>query len=542
MNFPVHPETTADGYKVDHRSQYPKNTQIVASNATPRSTRRGPGHDKVVYIGGQYFVERFLIQEWNMNFFSRPKEEVVQRFTKLINAYLGSVGAERVGTAHIEALHDLGYLPIELWTLPEGTVYPLKVPCLVIWNTIDDFFWLTNYLETLLSTTIWGMCTSATTALNYKKLLNYYAKLTTGSVDFVMYQGHDFSFRGMFGYEAACMSGFAHLTSFYGTDTIPAITFAEHYYGADLEKEVVGVSVAATEHSVMCAGGKENEELTVIRLLKEVYPTGIVSVVLDTWDFWAVVRPNDGMLARNKALIMGRDGKLVVRPDTGDPVKIVTGEAYPVRDITPQTIREALSLGYKHLRRGNTYHEIQHTAQGVRVIALQADEVTPAMKGAMQCLYETFGGTITKQGYIMLDSHIGLIYGDSITEARCEAICRLLEVMGFASTNIVYGIGSFTYGYVTRDTDGYAIKATWVKVNNEPREIFKDPATGDGTKKSAKGLTAVFQNPDGTYYLKDQATWDEVRNCCFVPIFKDGKFITKTSLKQIRETIAKHSD
>jgi nicotinamide phosphoribosyltransferase len=480
----LNPVTAIDGYKVDHRRQYPDNTEIIFSNLTARTTRRDYT-DEMVFFGLQYFVKNFLIDSWNKDFFQQPKDEVIRRFARRINNYLGP---NNVGTQHIADLHDLGYLPIKIMALPEGTVYPVRVPCLVIYNTDERFFWLTNYLETILSTNVWGMCTSATTAHEYKKILTQYALETDGSTEVVNWQGHDFSFRGMFGAEAAMMSGAAHLLSFTGTDTIPAIDFLEDYYGANSDLELVGGSVAATEHSVMCAGGMENELETFRRLIEDIYPAGIVSIVSDSWDFWQVM---SDFTVQLKDKIMARNGKVVFRPDTGCPVKMICGDA-------------------------------------------DAPVGSPEYKGAVECLWDVFGGTMTSQGYKLLDAHVGVIYGDSITFERARAICAGLKAKGFASTNIVFGIGSYTYQYVTRDTDGFAVKATFAKIAGQDREIFKAPKTGDGTKNSAKGLVAVYKNAEGQLYLKDQATWDEVNQCEFIPVFENGRLLNETTLSQIR--------
>lgn len=484
----LNPATAIDGYKVDHRRQYPDNTEVVFSNLTARTTRR-EYTDQLVFFGLQYFIKSYLIKSWNDDFFQQPKDEVIRKFSRRINNYLGP---NNVGTQHIEDLHDLGYLPIKIMALPEGSVYSLKVPCLVIFNTDERFFWLTNYLETILSTNVWGMCTSATTAHEYKKILSAYALETDGGLEFVNWQGHDFSFRGMFGAEAAAMSGAAHLLSFTGTDTIPAIDFLEEYYGANSDLELVGGSVAATEHSVMCAGGMENELETFRRLIQDIYPSGIVSIVSDSWDFWQVMTDFTVQL---KSQILAREGKVVFRPDTGCPVKMICGD--------PDALRG-----------------------------------TPEYKGAIECLWEVFGGSKTAKGYKILDPHVGLIYGDSITIERATAICAQLKAKGFASTNVVFGIGSYTYQYVTRDTDGYAVKATFAKISGEDREIFKAPKTGDGTKKSAKGLVAVYKNDEAKFYLKDQSTWDEVNSCEFVPVFENGKLLAEVTLAEVRSRLA----
>jgi nicotinamide phosphoribosyltransferase len=308
----------------------------------------------------------------------------------------------------------------------------------------------------------------------------------------VYWQGHDFSFRGMSGIEDACISAAGHLLSFYGTDSVPAIDFHELYYKADSDNELVGGSVPATEHSVMCMGTKDNEIGTFERLIVELYPKGIVSIVSDTWDFWKVITE---FLPELKSKILARDGKVVIRPDSGDPVKIIVGD----KDATPGS---------------------------------------PEYKGAIECMWEIFGGTVTDKGYKLLDSHIGLIYGDSITLQRQKAILEGLKEKGFASFNVVLGIGSYTYEYVTRDTYGFAMKATYGEVNGEGRNIFKDPKTDDGTKKSAKGLLAVHQ-VDGKLSLKDQCSWEEEKEGLLQTVFENGKVVNEQSLRQIRERIEK---
>jgi nicotinamide phosphoribosyltransferase len=526
------PESTCDGYKIDHIHQYPEKTQIIASNLTARGTRR-KNSNKVVFFGLQYFVKEYLIDQWDKNFFAQPLEKVLARFQRRINNYLGP---NQVGVSHIAALHKLGYLPISIRALPEGAVYSLRIPSLIIYNTKDEFFWLTNYLETILSTTIWGPCTSATTAFEYKKILTKYALKTVGDASFVQWQGHDFSFRGMYGFEAALMSGGAHLTSFTGTDTIPAIEWLEQYYNADSDKELIGGSVAATEHSVACStilnfvekvrivNGQATEDQLmnladieyVRHLITEVYPEGIVSIVADSFDYWNTIANTAKVL---KDTIMARNGKVVFRPDTGDPIKVVCG--YKKEEIER-------SNGFIYERLISPNEEDGNYGQ-----LLTENQV----KGSIQCLWDIFGGTITKTGYKLLDPHVGLIYGDSINLERAEAICSGLEEKGFASINVVYGIGSYTYQYVTRDTDQYAVKATFAKVDGKDINIYKKPKTGDGMKNSAIGLVAVVKN-SGEYYLKDRATWKEVENCELKEVFRDGILLIDHKLSDIRKRIS----
>lgn len=235
-----------DFYKVSHRLMYPVGTSSVYSTWTPRDSRM-ENVDKVVAFGFQAFVLKYLIGFFNANFFDVPKETVVQDYKRILK---NTLGLTEVDTSHIEALHDLGYLPLEVKALPEGTLCPLRVPMMTVRNTHPDFFWLTNYIETLASNSLWQSSTSATIAHEYKKILNKYAMDTVGNTDFVQFQAHDFSMRGMSSLESSTLSGMGHLLSFVGTDTIPAIQAAEHYYYANVEKELVGTSIPATEHSV----------------------------------------------------------------------------------------------------------------------------------------------------------------------------------------------------------------------------------------------------------------------------------------------------
>ncbi len=483
----IQPLVYTDFYKTDHRRQYPEGTTEVYSNLTPRGTRI-QGINEVVVFGIQYFIKEILIKRFNEGFFNVPKEEVVAKYKRRLD---NALGPDTVSMEHIRALHDLGYLPVRIKALAEGTKCPMRIPMLTIRNTKPEFFWITNFLETILCTSLWGPITSATIANKYRQILDAYAKQTSDIPEFVDWQGHDFSMRGLMGVDASMISGAGHLLSFTGTDTIPAIDFLEEYYGADSDKELIGGSVPATEHSVMCLGGEgESEVETFKRLITKVYPAGIVSIVSDTWDYWKVLTEYVPTL---KSEILARDGKVVIRPDSGDPVKIICGD--------PEGKTEA------------------------------------ERRGSIECLWDIFGGTVTSKGYKQLDTHIGLIYGDSITMDRCREICHRLAVKGFTSTNLVYGIGSYTYQHVTRDTFGFAMKATYGVINGVAKNIFKDPVTDDGVKKSAKGLLRV--NEDLT--LSEEVTPEEEEQGLLKEVFLDGKLTKEYTLKQIRERLANNA-
>lgn len=482
-----------DFYKISHIEQYPEGTEKIYSTWTPRKSRI-KRIDKVAAFGFQYFIKEYLIDYFEKNFFSRAIEEIVAEYVRVIKYTLG---VENPKVDHIRALHALGYLPLRIRALKEGTLVPMRVPMLTVESTVSEHFWLTNYFESLMSAEIWQPSTAATIAKEYRRILDAYAIETTGSTAGVEFQAHDFSFRGMEGLHGATASAAGHLLSFVGTDSIPSILFHEHYYNANIEKELVGTSIPATEHSVMCANADENRDefKSFERLITKVYPTGIFSVVSDSYDFWSVVTD---LLPRLRDDIMARDGKVVIRPDSGDPIKIICGDP-------------------------------------------EAEEVA-VRKGLIECLWDTFGGTTNELGYKVLNSHIGAIYGDSITLERAETICRLLKEKGFASTNIVFGVGSYTYQYNTRDTFGFAMKATYAVVNGEEKLIFKDPKTDDGTKRSQRGLVHVYKDDDGEIKFLDglnRVQYDElIHKDLMEDVFVDGKLTRDESLSEIRALLA----
>lgn len=503
----MNPLLLVDSYKIHHYRQYPEGMTKLYSNLTPRKSRM-KGVDRVVVFGIQAFLLKYLIKEFNDEFFNRSWEDVDEEYRRHCP----------VDTKHIKALWDLHYLPLEIKALDEGVVCPIGVPMLTITNTKEGFGWLVNYLETLLSCSLWQPITSATIAHEYKKLLTKYAKQTGTPLDFIPWQGHDFSMRGMSSSESAIASGMGHLLSFTGTDTVPAIYAMETYYFAT---GVIGGSVPASEHSVICMGQKEEEIETFERLLN-IYPTGILSMVSDTWNLWTVLTD---YLPKLKEQILARDGKLVIRPDSGNPVDIICG-----------TWKDA----YVEEDRYN---------------------FSPAEKGVIELLWDTFGGTYVKgedgNEYKQLDSHIGAIYGDSITLDRARDICERLKTKGFSSGNIVFGIGSYTYQYNTRDTFGFAMKATYGEVLEdvyhpnctgahdedgmwvlEPvgREIWKDPITDDGTKKSKKGLLKVVSHGNKLEVVDGQ-TWAGEQTGELKTVFKNGVLTRTHTLEDVRKRL-----
>lgn len=484
----INPFLLTDFYKTIHHMCYAQGMTKLVSYWTPRMSRK-ENMDKVVMFGLQPFIKKYLIQYFNENFFQNDKEAVVSEYKRIISKTMGNIAAD---TKHIEALHDLGYLPIQIKAVEEGSRVNIKTPMIEITNTQAHFAWLVNYLETFMSCNIWQPMTSATIAYRYREIVEKYFNLTVENGDVRKACG-DFSMRGFSSVESAELSGAAHLLSFLGTATIPAISYLEEYYNCNIEEEIVGLGTPSTEHSVMCSYGKD-EFSAYKRLITEVFPSGVLSIVSDTYDYWNVITD---ILPRLKEDILNRDGKIVIRGDSGDPVKIICGDKDAAKD-------------------------------------------SEEYKGTVELLWDIFGGEINSKGYKVLNSKIGTIYGDSITVERCEQICKGLKEKGFAVNNCVFGIGSYTYQYNTRDTFGFALKATHAVIDGEEKFIFKDPKTDkDNFKKSQKGMCYVYREGQDILY-KDELTIKkqaEYKDNLLEIVFKDGKLIKDYSLSEIRNRL-----
>jgi len=540
----MNPFLATDGYKTGHHMMYPKGTTLVYSNFTPRSNKHAGGIEYILSFG-QQLVMKQIHKMFEDEFFSQPKETVAVEIRDTYSAYLGAP----YNVDHIVALHELGYLPIKVKSMPEGIRVQPGIPVLTIVNTKPEFFWLTNFLETLISTLLWKPMTSASIAYEYKKLLlGFIQKTDQENKEFVEFQAHDFSMRGMSGVESTISSGLGHATCFMGSDSLPVIEGAREYYGV-ASSAVPVHSVNATEHSVMCAGGDENE-LETFRYLMTQFPSGILSIVSDTWNLWDVCTK---FLPELKDEILARDGKIVIRPDSGNPADIICGvpdlseladtpyDEYAIHEYEfPEVFQHEGKL-YSLRADDLKYIYEEYGAQAepdIKDYVTCIGESGSIGKGVIELLWETFGGTINEQGYKVLDSHIGCIYGDSITLSRAEDILQRLEARGYASSNVVLGIGSYTYQYNTRDTFGFAMKATYVEIDGAGREIFKDPITDDGTKKSARGLLHVsYDAEQGIFDLTDQVSWPVEGTGMLRTIYNDGEFHRNYTLDVIRGNV-----
>jgi nicotinamide phosphoribosyltransferase len=588
----------ADGYKGAHGMMYATGTEVVSSNLTPRSDRiykrtATKYYDgKLVVVGHQGAVME-IVENWD-SFFKMDKGIALARFKLLCDSYFGY---DLIQVDHLSRLHDLGYLPLEIRALDEGTKVNMGIPVLTIRNTVKHAFWLVNFLETVISNLTWKPSTAATIAAEYRAMLTDYAIRTGTALEVVNIQAHSFADRGMSGPEDAARSGFGHVGSFLGSDSLGTVLYAQQYYKAG---NFVACSVPATEHAVSTSNilrieqelydgtykFKNGEQIVIHgkmsmncedeRLIAEImfmyelmlkFPVGILSYVADSFDFYGLISRG---LPYLKEVILRRQsngvtpGRLVIRPDSGDPVEVICGvKVVSVPHTTVEILEDAddavdsvSDVGYEFTRdddggsefeffvrstdddiiriSGETCGSRSYGGAYISGYSSEVVDLTVEQKGAVEVLMDIFGYTETSTGHHLMNDHIGLIYGDSITTNRCNTILERLFDKGYASGNAMFGVGSYTYQCVTRDTFGFAVKATYTEVNGKAIPIFKDPKT-DSKKKSAKGLLHVGL-VDGEYVLTDNVTREvEQSESNMLKIrFLDGSFYNQTSLDEIR--------
>lgn len=501
-----------DFYKAIHCELLPDGMSKSVSYFTPRSSRVNRW-DGVVNFGLQAFCKTWLIDYFNENFFNKTEEEVVAEYSRVMD---NSFGKGLCDYEKIKKLHRLGYLPIEIVSLPEGVIVPIHCPIFGITNTHPDFAWLGQALESLISAEMWYPMVCATVGHTYREVVDkWYDKTCDDNVPRRRALGN-FDFRGDQGLDAALKAGSAWCLSFVNSATVPVIPYLEHYYNCDCEKEEVAFGAVSTEHFVMCSNSAKDiadnpdyeyadidphrERVFIKKLLTEYYPNTSFSCVSDSYDYWNVV---DNILPTLKDEILNHNGCMLVRGDSGDCIKVVTETVFHLWDI--------------------------------------------------------FGGTINSKGYKVLNPHVKALYGDSITIQRAEQIYEILEKNGFAASNVSLGIGSFSMHCIeedgmlkpfTRDTFSMAIKSVYAEFTDEngnvtQMPVYKDPKTdrevgGGNFKKSQKGCCVVTKE-NGVYKYTDNWTYEFAHKLAtkqeMLTIFKDGKMVVDDDLNTIRQRL-----
>ncbi len=469
-----------DVYKIGHARQYPDGIEVVYSALVARSSKVYPAS---VAFGGNFYLKEFLVS------LLKPGQD--DMFLYYADAILGK---GTVKPEQYRALVKLGYWPLKIKSLPEGTLVKNGNVLMTIVNTDRKFPWAVGFVEGLLLK-VWNTGTVATNSFKLRKVAEAFALHTTGGIPGIEYAIHDFGYRGCSSEETAALGGAAHLLSFKGSDTVTAVRLLDRYYNADRSTPVdqIANSVPASEHSVMTAFG-EHGELEAFHHMLDLYPTGIVSIVSDSYNFWDVVTKfiDPAVEGSIYQRVIERDGKTVFRPDSGNPELVILGDP-------------------------------------------NAPEGSPEHAGALELLWARFGGTVNQQGFRVLNPKVGLIYGDGIYYDRMVRIYAAMVKKGFATSNIVFGIGGLLLQQFSRDVLGYAIKATYVEIAGQQRNIMKDPITDPG-KRSHKGLVRVdFIN--GVHVTRDQVSWDEEDGGLLETVFINGKIVKEYNLQQIRQRL-----
>ena len=573
--FKVNPFKLVDFYKIWHSYMYPAGTQYFYSHMIPRSnTYSKTKAGAVVVIGPQVFAQMWLVKYFNDNFFNLPKDQALKPFNRLIT---NTIGTCQLKFDELEALWELGYLPITVKAAPEGSQVSIQCP-IMTFQTSDKgielgMAWVTQYLETLCQSEIWPMVTNATDIYNLRKLFNEFAEATSDIPEFADWQLHDFSARGIPGVIAGMKVGMMHLFSSFGTDNIAAIACMEEFYGANTDVELVGSSVIALEHAVTTLNianivslfqttgvykqytleqaqaalpGEDiklqAEYIFLLELLTVTFPTGILSYVSDTNDYWGVVTK---ILPLLKDVIINRgddamgNSRLVLRPDSSpkysSPDNIINGfkinDCTSNPDVIPGWMLERSHKEVALLSDGKYYAVLNNSITDIVVPEWE-------VKGTLQIQYEIFGGVPNSKGFIQIERHIGLIYGDSISYETSTLILNNMKKNNFASTNLVVGTGSFFYqGNVTRDSLGIAQKGSKAIVAGKSLELKKNPKTDPGKVSPEGWIKVEYKDPNdlskGTTFTSNVSKEEEQQGILQV-IFADGKLYNFQNHNEIK--------
>ena len=460
----------ADAYKyAHHKLYYPGTTGIYSYLES-----RGGMFDETVFFGLQYFLKEYLAGEA----FTQADLDEAEGF--LLQVFGRSDVFDKSKFQYILDKYK-GRLPVKIKAVAEGTRVPVGNVLMTIENTDPECYWLTNFLETLLMQ-VWYPCTVATLSNQVKKVVTgYYAETATdgaeAGIDFVL---NDFGFRGVSSVESAKLGGAAHLLNFNGSDNLAGSAMAINYYDA---KKVYGLSIPATEHSICTLLGKEGE-LEVFKHVLKTFPTGIIACVSDSYNIFRACEEYWGEDLKEE--ILKRDGTLVIRPDSGDPV---------------MTLLEIFEI-----------------------------------------LFNKFGYTVNSKGYKVLPPQLRVIQGDGVNYESIKTIYAALKQAGISAENLVLGMGGALLQKVDRDTQRFALKCSSAVINGIAVNVSKSPtemnANGDITasfKKSKSGrLKLVKINGDFT-------TVTEAGNENFAnelqTVFENGEIVKQLTFEAVKANL-----
>ncbi|CAF1037047.1 unnamed protein product [Adineta ricciae] len=450
-----------DSYKISHHKQYPPGTTTVYAYLESR----GGDYPEQVFFGLQYILKKHLVGKI-------VTKEFIEEAVQFWNKHFGYDIVDREMWEYIVEKHD-GHLPIRIKAVPEGTVVPTGNVLMTIENTDSNCPSLTTFLETILLQ-VWYPITVATNSREIKKIL-LRSLVKTGDPTTVKSKLHDFGFRGVSSYETSAIGSCAHLTSFTGTDTISGCVLAHNYY---LAEDMVAFSIPASEHSTMVSWTREKEREAYENML-DAYPTGIISCVSDSYNIYDACEHIWGELLHDK--VIARDGTLVIRSDSGDPLEV--------------------------------------------------------LERLLTILYDKFGGHENEKGYKVLDKHVRLIQGDGVNMKSIETIVDLLERIGFSTDNLIFGSGGGLLQKFDRDTMKFAIKCSYVEIDGiGGLAVAKNPITDKG-KRNKPGRLKLVKDINGQYRtLSSIDHSDEYDNAedQLVTVYENGQLLCDYSFNTIR--------
>lgn len=450
----------SDSYKSSHWNQYPSGTTQIYSYFESRGSVLSKD---TVFFGLQYLLKEYL----SGTVITRLMIEEAEEITKLHGVPFNKAGWEYIVDRHN------GKLPVVIKAVPEGMVVPVHNVLMTVENTDPACYWLTNYLESLLSQ-IWYSCSVATLSRQIKKIILKYLEDTgdASGIDskvFADFKLHDFGFRGVSSVESAAIGGAAHLINFKGTDTLVSLQMIRNYYN---EKDPQAYSIPASEHSTITSWGRENELAAYENMLNQ-YPEGLVACVSDSYNIYQACEQLWGTLLKEK--VLNRKGTLVIRPDSGDPVTTVCD--------------------------------------------------------VLEILTRKFGYTVNSKGYKVLPPQVRVIQGDGVNKDSIEEILKAMKIQGYSADNIAFGMGGALLQRLHRDSFNFAFKCSSAIVNGQQRDVYKEPI-GSITKQSKRGRLALVNSMQGitTVCGKEDNPDDILR-----PVFKNGELLIDDNFSIIRE-------
>ena len=406
-----------DSYKISHWRQYPPGTTNVYSFFESR----GGKFPNVTFFGLQYIIKNYLTDIVVCN-------QDIEEAKEFFKAHFGRDDLFNEAGWRIIVDEYGGKLPITIRAVPEGTTVPTGNVLMTVENDDERLPWLTNYVETLLSQ-VWYPCTVATQSREMRRVVEYYLE-KTGTPGLIDFKVHDFGYRGSTSEESSAIGGAAHLTSFMGTDTMSALRLARKFYGGSM----AGFSIPAMEHSTVTSWGRENEAAAYDNMLFQ-FPTGIIAAVSDSYNIYDACSEIWGDKLKDK--VLARDGVLVIRPDSGEPVSTV-----------------------------------------ITVLNILAGK---------------FGSTKNEKGYWVLNPKVRVIQGDGIDYRMIESILSEMAQVGLSADNIAFGSGGGLLQKMDRDTQRFAFKCSAIKINGVWQDVMKDPV-GDASKRSKAGRFSLIKD------------------------------------------------